>query len=160
MGHAKEEGGRTGESLRAENSDHSGNRTRRPPRISGLTEVAEASVESGIAETSAVRPMAASVVGAVALLVALLAVETLGTAWERRTRCNNQKDTGGQIPAQKQGNAGCSPSWHRSPLTPGGQRQLPVTGSQLAPFLHLQWKEQFLPKNPSEHAKRKKTKQT
>lgn len=56
--------------------------------------------------------------------------------------------------------ADSSPSWHKSPLTPGGQRQLPVTGSQLAPFLHLQWNEQFLPKNPSEHAGRKtKTKQ-
>lgn len=51
-----------------------------------------------------------------------------------------------------------SPSWHKSPLTPGGQRQLPVTGSQLAPFLHLQGNEQFLPKNPSEHAVRYKNK--
>lgn len=45
-----------------------------------------------------------------------------------------------------------SPSWHKSPLTPGGQRQLPVTGSQLAPFLHLQGNEQLLPKNPCGHA--------
>lgn len=54
--------------------------------------MAEASVESGIAEAGAVRPMAASVVGAVALLVALLSVETLGAAWEQQTRCNRQKD--------------------------------------------------------------------
>lgn len=46
----------------------------------GTREVAEASVESGIAEAGAVRPMAASVVGTVALLVALLPVETLRTA--------------------------------------------------------------------------------
>lgn len=54
--------------------------------------MAEASVESGIAEAGAVRPMAASVVGTVALLVALLPVETLRTAWEQQKRCNNQKD--------------------------------------------------------------------
>lgn len=50
-----------------------------------------------------------------------------------------------------------SPSWQRSPLTPGGQRQLPLTGSQVAPFLHLQRKEQFLPKNPSEQAAHRHT---
>lgn len=64
-------------------------------RISGLTEVAEASVESRIAEAGAVGPMAASIVGAVALLVALLPVETLGTAWEQRTGCNQPEDRGG-----------------------------------------------------------------
>lgn len=51
-----------------------------------------------------------------------------------------------------------SPSWHKSPLTPGGQRQLPVTGSQVAPFLHLQGKEQFLPNCPSAHAMDEKLK--
>lgn len=56
--------------------------------------MAEASVESRIAEAGAVGPMAASVVGTVALLVALLPVETLGTAWEQRTRCNQPDDTG------------------------------------------------------------------
>lgn len=56
--------------------------------------MAEASVESGIAEAGAVRAMAAPVVGAVALLVALLAVETLGAAWEQHQLCHKQKDNG------------------------------------------------------------------
>lgn len=54
--------------------------------------MAEASVESGITEAGAIGPVAASVVGTVALLVALLPVETLRTAWEQQTRFNKQKD--------------------------------------------------------------------
>lgn len=67
------------------------------------------------------------------------------------TRTNKRSHT---LYRNKKGDS--SPSWHKSPLTPGGQRQFPLTGSQLAPFLHLQGNEQFLPKNPSEHAVRLK----
>lgn len=45
-----------------------------------------------------------------------------------------------------------SPFWHMSPVTPGGQWQNPLTGSHIAPFLHLHVKEQFLPKVPSGQA--------
>lgn len=51
-----------------------------------------------------------------------------------------------------------SPSWHRSPLTPGGQRHFPLIGLQVPPFLHLQEKEQFLPNVPSGQAKMDKRK--
>lgn len=69
--------------------------------MSGLTEVAEASVESGVAEAGPVRAMAAPVVGAVALLVALLPVETLRTAWEQQTRYNKQKDRKEKAPTKE-----------------------------------------------------------
>lgn len=125
----------------------------------GLTEVAEASVESRITQAGPVGPVAAPVVGTIAFLIALLPVEAFRTTCTQETTL--QRHAGGrkkkllEMDRQTAGNqGGSSPSWHRSPLTPGGQRQLPVTGSQLAPFLHLQGYEQFLPKKPSEQAVR------
>ncbi len=134
-------------------------------RTVGLTEVAEASVESRITKTSSISPVAAPVIGTITLLIALLPIEALRTACAQETTQQLgilRSCRGGMEmfslkikPGTKGDN---SPSWHKSPLTPGGQRQLPLTGSQLAPFLHLQGKEQFLPKYPSEHAVRLKNK--
>lgn len=132
--------------------------------------MAEASVESRITQTGSVGPVAAAVVGTVTLLIALFPIEALRTACTQETTqpletlrsCCGGKDMFSlKIKDQillSGTNGDNSPSWHRSPLTPGGQRQLPVMGSQLAPFLHLQGKEQFLPKYPSEQAVRLKNK--
>lgn len=48
--------------------------------MDGLTQVAEAAVEPRVAEAGPVDAVAAAPVGAVALLAAMLAVETLGAA--------------------------------------------------------------------------------
>lgn len=130
--------------------------------------MAEASIESGITETGSIGTVTAPVIGTITLLIALLPIEALRTACKQETSpqiiiltsCLGGKEMFSlkmnEQTLSKQGDS--SPSWHKSPLTPGGQRQLPVTGSQLAPFLHLQRNEQFLPKNPSAHAERLKNK--
>lgn len=51
----------------------------------GLTEMAEASVESRITQTGSVRSVAATVIGTVTLLVALLSIEALRTACAQET---------------------------------------------------------------------------
>lgn len=54
-------------------------------RTLGLTEVAETSVESRIAQTGSVGPVAAPVIGTVTLLIALLPIEALRTACTQET---------------------------------------------------------------------------
>ena len=53
----------------------------------GLTQVAEAAVQPRVAEAGPVEAVAAAPVGTVALLTAMLAVETLGAAWGEVARC-------------------------------------------------------------------------
>lgn len=133
-------------------------------RTEGLTQVAEASVESRITQTGAVGPVAVPVIGTITLFITLLPIEALRTACTQETThirlqittsCCGKGNISLKLLKLLPGTTGGdSPSWHTSPLTPGGQRQLPPTGSQLAPFLHLQGKEQFLPKYPSGQAVR------
>lgn len=134
-------------------------------RLVELTEVAEAPIESRITQTGSIGTVTSPVVGTIALLIALLPIEALRTACKQETNqqililtsCLGGKEMRSlKMNEQTLSKQDSSPSWHKSPLTPGGQRQLPLTGSQLAPFLHLQGNEQFLPKNPSEHAGRLK----
>lgn len=54
-------------------------------RIVGLTEVAEASVESWITQTGSIGPVAAPVIGTITLLIALLPIEALRTACTQET---------------------------------------------------------------------------
>lgn len=56
-------------------------------RTVGLTEVAEASVESRITETGSVGAVAAPAIGTVTLLIALLPIEAL------RTACTQEHDS-------------------------------------------------------------------
>lgn len=54
-------------------------------RTVGLTEVAEASVQSRVTQTGSVGPVAAPVIGTVTLLIALLPIEALRTACTQET---------------------------------------------------------------------------
>ena len=54
-------------------------------RTEGLTEVAEASVESRITQTGAVGPVAAPVIGTITLFITLLPIEALRTACTQET---------------------------------------------------------------------------